>query len=109
VKQPPSIGLRKNHFREVKLSLAPYPHWTIKECYEQPEAIARALGFGGRLGSDWILLGGLDNKYERCSMVKHMTLSACRTSLHAARYGEKLMKHVGSYDTVQSIDAAETE
>jgi glutamine---fructose-6-phosphate transaminase (isomerizing) len=95
--------------QQVKLSPAPYPHWTIKECYEQPEAIARALGFGGRLGSDRVLLGGLDNNYERCSMVKHMTLSACGTSLNAARYGEKLMKHLGSFDTVQSIDAAETE
>ena len=32
--------------QEVKLSPAPYPHWTLKECIEQPEAIARALGFG---------------------------------------------------------------
>ena len=95
--------------QQVKLSPAPYPHWTIRECIEQPEAIARALGFGGRLGSDRILLGGLDANYERCSKIKHMTLSACGTSLNAARYGEKLMKHLGSFDTVQSIDAAETE
>ena len=37
--------------QQVKLSPEPYPHWTIKECVEQPEAIARALGFGGRLSS----------------------------------------------------------
>jgi glucosamine--fructose-6-phosphate aminotransferase (isomerizing) len=95
--------------QQVKLSPAPYPHWTIRECIEQPEAIARALGFGGRLGADRILLGGLDSNFERCSKIKHMTLSACGTSLNAARYGEKLMKHLGSFDTVQSIDAAETE
>lgn len=38
-----------------------------------------------------------------------MTLSACGTSLNAARYGERLMKQLGSFDSVVSIDAAETE
>jgi len=46
--------------QEVKLSPAPYPHWTLKECVEQPEAIGRALGFGGRLTSDHVILGGLE-------------------------------------------------
>lgn len=95
--------------QEVKLSPDPYPHWTIKECLEQPEAIARALGFGGRLGSDQIFLGGLDNAFERVSKIKHMTLSACGTSLHASMYGERLMKHLQSFESVSSIDSAETE
>jgi glucosamine--fructose-6-phosphate aminotransferase (isomerizing) len=95
--------------QEVKLSPDPYPHWTIKECIEQPEAIARALGFGGRLGADKVLLGGLDSNFATVSKIKHMTLAACGTSLNAARYGERLMKHLGSFDSVCSIDAAETE
>jgi glucosamine--fructose-6-phosphate aminotransferase (isomerizing) len=95
--------------QEVKLSPEPYAHWTIKECIEQPEAIARALGFGGRLGADKVLLGGLDSNFETVSKIKHMTLAACGTSLNAARYGERLMKHLGSFDSVYSIDAAETE
>eukprot|EP00546_Thalassionema_frauenfeldii_P012431 CAMPEP_0178927920 /NCGR_PEP_ID=MMETSP0786-20121207/19527_1 /TAXON_ID=186022 /ORGANISM="Thalassionema frauenfeldii, Strain CCMP 1798" /LENGTH=644 /DNA_ID=CAMNT_0020603549 /DNA_START=189 /DNA_END=2123 /DNA_ORIENTATION=- len=95
--------------QEVKLSPDPYPHWTIKECLEQPEAIARALGFGGRLGAEKIFLGGLDNSFSRLSKIKHMTLSACGTSLHASMYGERLMKHLQSFDSVCSIDSAETE
>lgn len=95
--------------QKVILSPDPYPHWTLKECVEQPEAIARALTFGGRLGSDKIFLGGLDNHFQRVSNIKHMILSACGTSLNAARYGERLMKQLGSFDTVSSIDAAETE
>lgn len=31
---------------------------------EQPQAIGRALGFGGRLSFDTATLGGLDEKYE---------------------------------------------
>lgn len=95
--------------QKVILTPAPYPHWTIRECVEQPEAIARALGYGGRLGSEQVYLGGFDSNFERISKIKHMTLSACGTSLNAARYGERLMKHLGSFDSVFSIDAAETE
>ena len=95
--------------QKVILSPEPYPHWTIRECIEQPEAIARALGYGGRLGADKVFLGGLDTNFDRMSKIKHMTLSACGTSLNAARYGERLMKHLGSFDSVFSIDAAETE
>lgn len=95
--------------QQVKLSPEPFPHWTLRELVEQPEAIARALGFGGRLGADRIYLGGLDKNFEQLSKIKHITLAACGTSLNAARYGERLMKQLGSFDSVHSIDAAETE
>ncbi|KAL9184561.1 hypothetical protein ACHAXT_012531 [Thalassiosira profunda] len=95
--------------QEVKLSPAPYPHWTLKECVEQPEAIARALGFGGRMTSDHVQLGGLEKMKEDLARVKYLTLSACGTSLNAAKYAEKLMKHLGSFDMVHSLDAAETD
>jgi glucosamine--fructose-6-phosphate aminotransferase (isomerizing) len=100
--------IQKAPDQHIILSPDPYPHWTLKECFEQPEAIARALGFGGRLGSDRVYLGGLDPNFGRVSKIKHMMLSACGTSLHAARYGERLMKYLGSFDTVTSMDAAET-
>jgi len=95
--------------QEVKLSPAPYPHWTLKECVEQPEAIARALGFGGRLTSEHVQLGGLEKMKDELSRVRYLTLSACGTSLNAAKYAEKLMKHLGSFDVVHSLDAAETD
>mmetsp|Transcript_19140 Transcript_19140/g.45965 ORF Transcript_19140/g.45965 Transcript_19140/m.45965 type:complete len:712 (-) Transcript_19140:167-2302(-) len=95
--------------QEVKLSPAPYPHWTLKECVEQPEAIARALGFGGRLTQEHVQLGGLEKMKDDLAQIKYLTLSACGTSLNAAKYAEKLMKHLGSFDMVHSLDAAETD
>jgi len=95
--------------QEVKLSPAPYPHWTLKECVEQPEAIARALGFGGRLTQEHVQLGGLEKMRNDLAQIKYLTLSACGTSLNAAKYAEKLMKHLGSFDMVHSLDAAETD
>jgi glucosamine--fructose-6-phosphate aminotransferase (isomerizing) len=81
----------------------------LKECVEQPEAIARALGFGGRLTADHVQLGGLEKMKDELSRVKYLTLSACGTSLNAAKYAERLMKHLGSFDMVHSLDAAETD
>lgn len=75
---------------------------------EQPEAIARALGYGGRLSSDKVYLGGLDNNAEKLKKIKFMTLSACGTSLNAAKYAEKIMKNLESFEHVVSIDSAET-
>jgi len=95
--------------QEVKLSPAPFAHWTIKELTEQSRAISQSLSFGGRLSNDRVLLSGLDRNEETMSKIKHMTLSACGTSLNAAKYGERLMKQLGSFDSVTSIDAAETE
>lgn len=101
--------MQKAPNQEILLSPDPFPHWTLKECSEQPEAIARALGFGGRLSLDSVFLGGLDEKRETLSAIKYMTLSACGTSLHAAKYAEKLMKQLGIFNCVTSIDAAETD
>ncbi|KAL7564173.1 hypothetical protein ACA910_021147 [Epithemia clementina (nom. ined.)] len=94
---------------ESYVSPDPFPHWTLKELTEQPAAVGQALGFGGRLGSDRIHLGGLDPVAGRLSKIEHMALSACGSSLNAARYGERLMKHLGSFDSVTTFDAAETE
>lgn len=38
---------KSSHMEDILLSPAPYEHWTIMECLQQPEAIARALAFGG--------------------------------------------------------------
>jgi len=87
----------------------PYPHWTLKECMEQPEAIACVLGFGNRLSMDEIFLSGLDDNTTTMSKIKHLTLSARGTSFNAAKYAEKLMKSLGSFESVNSIDVAEVD
>jgi len=95
--------------QQVKLSPEPYAHWTIKELMEQPEAVAQSLNFGARMAPDRVILNGLDRNEAKMAKIKHMTLSACGTSLNAAKYGERLMKQLGSFDSVAAIDAAETE
>lgn len=99
----------------IELSPAPYPHWTIKEILEQPEAIARALGHGGRFLCDEaeqsmrfrVKLGGLDQNRASMLSVRHLVMAACGTSYFAAMYGALLFRSLRAFDTVQTFDAAE--
>jgi glucosamine--fructose-6-phosphate aminotransferase (isomerizing) len=84
---------------------APYPHWYIKEVMEQPQAIGRALGFGGRLSFDTATLGGLDEQYEKLKNIDSISLVGCGSSYNAAMYGAKLMRHSGAFTAVSAMDA----
>lgn len=92
---------------KVRLSPEPYPHWTIREIFEQPKSIAAALGYGGRISDDMVYLGGLDERKEEMLKIHHLLLAACGTSLNAGLYGARLMRELGAFKTVRTIDAAE--
>jgi glucosamine--fructose-6-phosphate aminotransferase (isomerizing) len=86
----------------------PYPHWTIKEIFEQPEAMSRALNHGGRFADDLnVKLGGLDAQEETLLTIKHLVIAACGTSFHAGLYASQLMRDLHAFETVQVIDASE--
>ena len=89
------------------LSPAPFPHFTIKECLEQPEAIARALSYGARISNGHVILGGLDKNVDDISKIHNMLLTGCGTSKHSAEFGAKLMRDLDCFDTVSVLDAAE--
>ncbi len=99
--------VQKAPHHEIILSPAPHPHFTIKECLEQPEAIARALSYGARLNGHKVVLGGLDANAERLSKVTNLMLTGCGTSLYAAQFGAKIMRDLDCFDTVAAIDSAE--
>lgn len=92
---------------KVRLSPAPYPHWTIREIMEQPKAVAAALGYGGRVSDDHVYLGGLESEKDRMLKIRHLMIAACGTSLYASKYGAKLMRSLNAFDTVSTEDASE--
>ncbi len=92
----------------IELSPEPYPHWTIKEINEQPEAIARTLNYGARFdGEGNVKLGGLEANKENMLSIRHLVMAACGTSLFASMYGAQLFRSLRVFDTVQTVDAAE--
>merc|ERR1719145_86667 len=97
---------RWKEINEEQASPAPYPHWFIKEVMEQPQSIGRALGdFGGRLFLDKATLGGLDENYDRIKNIESLKVMGAGSSLNAAAYGTKLLRHTGAFTTVQAVDA----
>jgi glucosamine--fructose-6-phosphate aminotransferase (isomerizing) len=90
---------------EEEKSPAPYPHWYIKEVMEQPQAIGRALCFGGRLSLDTATLGGLDAKYDKLKDIDSISVVGCGSSINAALYGTKLLRHAGVFTNVAALDA----
>lgn len=76
---------------------------------EQPQAIGRALGFGGRLFLDKATLGGLDANYDTLKEIDSLTVVGCGSSFNAANYGAKLLRHMGVLTNVAAIDANSTE
>lgn len=92
---------------DVLLTPHPYPHFTLKECLEQPEAIARALSYGARMNGKRIVLGGMDKNVEMLAQVHNLLLTGCGTSRYAAEFGAKIMRDLDCLDTVSVLDAAE--
>lgn len=92
---------------DIQLTPDPYPHFTLKECLEQPEAIARALSYGARMNGGRVMLGGLDSHAESLSVVRNLLITGCGTSRHAAELGAKIMRDLDCLDTVSVLDSAE--
>lgn len=89
------------------LSLSQYKHWMSKEIYEQPEAIQRALNFGGRIKShNEVKLGGFENN-DKLKNIDNLVILACGTSLYAGLYGSIWIKKISKMNSVTVIDASE--
>jgi len=93
--------------QQILLKPDPYPNWTLREMMEQPEAVSRALGYGGRMAVEKVFLGGMDRNRERLEKIEHLIISACGTSLYAGMYGAKLMRSFGAFRTASAFDSAE--
>lgn len=92
----------------VATSPAPFPHWTIKEILEQPDAVNRTLNHGARIKDEIsVKLGGLEREADRLLKIQHLVIAACGTSYHAGLYGAMAMRALRSFATVQVVDASE--
>ena len=69
-----------------------YPHFMLKEIYEQPESIRNAMR--GRLSLDeaTAVFGGLNLTPQQLRSTNRILLTACGTSWHAAMVGEYLIE-----------------
>lgn len=71
----------------------PYPHWMLKEIYEQPYAVEQAISID----------------LPKITLPKHLILSACGTSYHAAQMGSQMFRKLHAPFSVSVIDGADLE
>lgn len=71
-----------------------YPHFMLKEIFEQPNSISDCLR--GRLDVEnhSIQLGGLVDVVDQLVNAKRLVIAACGTSWHAGLVGEYLFEHL---------------
>ena len=88
----------------------PFPHWTIKEIYDQPSKIISCLNFGGRILDDSrVILGGLDKNIDILKEITNIVLLGCGTSYHSCMYGREFLKKLCNFNTIQIFDGADFE
>src|SRR5215831_6903406 len=70
-----------------------FPHFMLKEIYEQPEAVARVIG--DRIdGSGWITLPCLGFSREEIREFTKITVAASGSSRHAGMVGEFMIERM---------------
>jgi glucosamine--fructose-6-phosphate aminotransferase (isomerizing) len=100
--------LRKVTAEKCALTPDPYPHWTLKEINEQPQAVIRSMGMGGRiLNNKNVKLGGLQPHLNDLLTIDNLIILGCGTSYHAGAYCINVFKKMSGFNTVQLFDGSE--
>jgi glutamine---fructose-6-phosphate transaminase (isomerizing) len=72
-----------------------YPHFMLKEIFEQPSALRNAMRGRVLVDEGDIKLGGLsDTALSRLTTARRIILAACGTSFHSAQVGKYLIEHL---------------
>ena len=74
------------------VELGGFPHYMLKEIYEQPETVTAAMR--GRLNREeaTAVFGGLNLTPQQMRMIDRIVLTACGTSWHSALVGEYMIE-----------------
>jgi glucosamine--fructose-6-phosphate aminotransferase (isomerizing) len=86
--------LQQIEFSLEQIELGAFPHYMLKEIFEQPKALATCMG--GRLDpqNKRIRLGGIDAYFRQLARAKRFILTACGTAFHAGLVGEFLFEQL---------------
>ena len=76
-----------------------WPHYMLKEIFEQPEAIKNSLRGRLLVEDGQAVLGGLRQVEDRLRKIKRLHLIACGTAYHAALVGEYMLEEYANVPT----------
>ncbi len=75
-----------------KIEKGGFPHFMLKEIYEQPRALIDALRGRFNASQNWINLGAFREYESKMTQAKRYLITACGTSWHAGLVGEYLIE-----------------
>src|SRR5437773_285200 len=88
------VQISRLEFEADATERGPYPHFMLKEIFEQPRTVQNAMR--GRLDLDEATakFGGLNMTLAELRAVDRIVIAACGTSWHAALIGEHLLEEL---------------
>src|SRR3982751_3772783 len=91
--------LSKVEFTDADIKKGDYPHYMLKEIFEQPGSVRDAMR--GRLSHEECTakLGGLNMTPGQLRDVGRVVLTGCGTALHAGRIGEYIIEQLAGIPT----------
>ncbi len=97
------VKVSRVDFTEDDAEKGDFPHYMLKEIYEQPNSLRNAMR--GRLSRDeaTAVLGGLQMTPQELRQIDRIILSACGTACHAGMVGEYLIESLARIPTEVEI------
>ena len=97
--QSGNYEVSKVEFTDEDVKKGAYPHYMLKEIFEQPGSVRDAMR--GRLSAEECTakLGGLDMTAAALRDVGRIVLTGCGTALHAAMIGEYILEQLAGIPT----------
>jgi glucosamine--fructose-6-phosphate aminotransferase (isomerizing) len=91
---PPTFEISELDYSSYDISKGPFPHFMLKEIYEQPTALENAMR--GRLSheDETARLGGLNLTPEQLRSIDRIFILACGTALHAGMVAKHLIESI---------------
>ena len=89
----------KVEFTAEDIKKGEFPHYMLKEIFEQPDTVCDAMRGRLNLDESTAKLGGLNMTPAQLRDVERIILTGCGTALHAGRVGEYLIERLANIPT----------
>ncbi|MGB8356574.1 MAG: glutamine--fructose-6-phosphate transaminase (isomerizing) [Chthoniobacteraceae bacterium] len=89
----------KVEFSEKDVDKGDYPHYMLKEIFEQPDTVRDAMRGRLSLEEATAKLGGLEMTAKELREVERVVIAGCGTAFHAAMVGEYLLESLAHMPT----------
>jgi len=96
--KPIERSLETVEWRAEETELNGFPHFMLKEIYEQPETIKNAIRGRLELSEGVPKLGGIEPVWEKLKKCRHMVIVSCGTSYYAGCVGMHIFEKLTDID-----------